>query len=571
MMQLNILNDQQMTQEQLRIASLMNEKTDLTELEAKVKTLMSLTRIDFDSAIVALHDCDGDLEAAADKILVDDFKNDFIESKPRKFKNEKANAQVVSNDLNKSSGGNRQPHVKGARGGRGNFKPRNDSEPRPENGERKGRERPVRQERPENERDNDRGFRGRGARGTGNMNRNRGSRTFVSNSRPPQPNEEVVDKPVPGSPRNDTLGDKIGTWEPTDGSKPAAAPISHLTVGNWSDVVREDLSEDETTSGKISSAVFVPSGKTLREDPEPPASGYEHNRQQQQQNPPLDQNRAAGAQLLQSLKQSPNQHVQNTTGLYNQAASESLKSLVGISAQTYSGSPDQNKLDNSINHSGKKMSRIPSSAVEMPSNDPVTALGVQFGALDVNFDGQVQQQSNRSYEQTRNSNDKSSGGQHQNIVTPGTQIVDDRIKGYANKSNIEATKSTDLYQNAGQPAGNVNDGFKSNQTLGYGQTTNYSTGFSNNPASFNTYSNQAGSYNQSSSNQVNYSSQGSAKSQQPSSTLRDFQDPNSGQKYSDLHSSGFVSSTQTTNVIKNSLPASKFLHSTIITFNNCLL
>lgn len=565
-----------MTQEQLRIASLMNEKTDLTELETKVKTLMSLTRIDFDSAIVALHDCDGDLEAAADKILVDDFKNDFIESKPRKFKNDKTNAQVLSNDLNKSSGGNRQPHGRGARGGRGSFKPRNDSEPRPENGERRGRERPPRQERPENERDNDRGFRGRGARGAGNMNRNRGSRTFVSNSRPPQTHEEIVDKPVPGSPRNDTLGDKIGTWEPTDGSKPASAPISHLTVGNWSDVVREDLSEDETTSGKISSAVFVPSGKTLREDPEPPASGYEHNRsplqqQQLQQHPPMDQSRAAGAQLLQSLKQSPNQHVQNSTGLYNQSASESLKTLVGISAQGYQGSSDQNKLDNSVNHSVKKMSRIPSSAVEMPSNDPVTALGVQFGALDVNFDGQVQQQSNRGYEQSRNSNDKSSSGQHQNIVSSGTQVVDERIKGYVNKTNIEAAKSTDMYQSTGQQSGQVNDGFKSNQTSGYGPTTNYSTGFSNNPASYSTYSNQA-AYNQSSSNQVNYSSQGATKNQQPLTALRDFQDaPNSGQKYSDLHGSGFVSSTQTTNVIKNSLPASKFLYLFVYTLLNLCL
>lgn len=554
-----------MTQEQLRIASLMNEKTDLTELETKVKTLMNLTRIDRDSAIVALHDCDGDLEAAADRILVDDFKNDFIESKPRKSKIDKANAQVVLNDREKSSGGNRnQSQVKGGRGGRGNFKPRNDREPRPENGERRERrERPPREDRPEVERDNERGFRGRGGRGAGNINRGRGPR-IVNNSRPPQPREvEVIDKPVPGSPRNDTLGDKIGTWEPTDGSKPATAPISHLTVGNWSDVVREDLSEDETTSGKISSAVFVPSGKPLREDPEPsPAPGYEHNRsphQQQQQHPSMDQNRTAGAQLLQSLKQSPNQQVQNSSTLYNQSASESLKSLVGIQGQTYSGSPEQSKpsSEHTMNQQlVKKITRIPSSAVEMPSNDPVTSLGVQFGALDVNFDGHVQQQTNR-YEQVRSTNDKTSSGPHSSILNPAPQVVDDRSKGYVNKNTIESAKSTDLYQNAGQQQ--VNDGFKSTPAPGYGSNQGYSAGFSNSSAPYNAYTNQHGSYAQNSSSQVNYSN----KNQQPLTALRDFQDTaNSGQKYPDLPGSGFVSSTQTTNVIKNSLPASKFSNMT---------
>lgn len=563
-----------MTQEQLRIASLMNEKTDLTELETKVKTLMSLTRIDFDSAIVALHDCDGDLEAAADKILVDDFKNDFIESKPRKSKVDKASAQVASNDRDKSSGGNRQSQVRGGgRGGRGNFKPRNDREPRPENGERRERrERPPRDDRPDEDRENDRGFRGRGGRGAGSMNRGRGPRTFVNNSRPPQPREaEVIDKPVPGSPRSDTLGDKIGTWEPTDGSKPAAAPISHLTVGNWSDVVREDLSEDEASSGKIPSAVFVPSGKTLREDPEPPAPGYEHNRSPlQQQHSSLDSNRTAGAQLLQSLKQSPNQQVQSSNALYNQSATESLKSLVGISAQTYTGTSDQqnksaNPDPNSLSQqSVKKVTRIPSSAVEMPSNDPVTALGVQFGALDVNFDGHVQQQTNRGYEQGRVANDKSVSGQQSSILNPAPQVVDDRSKSFV-KSTIDAAKSTDLYHNSGQQQQSgqqVGDGFKTTPAPGYGPTPGYSSGLSNASAPYNAYVNQQqGSYSQSVTNQVNYSNQGSNKSQQSLSGLRDFHDPsNSGQKYPDLHSSGFVSSTQTTNVIKNSLPASKSLY-----------
>lgn len=86
---------------------------------------------------------------------------------------------------------------------------------------------------------------------------------------------------------------------------------------------------------------------------------------------------------------------------YNKEATESIKSLVGLtSSATFNSnnsdllSTNEQDLDSltnaqtsSLSHKGSRLktsrtSKIPESAVEMPSNDTITALGVHFGTLE---------------------------------------------------------------------------------------------------------------------------------------------------------------------------------------------
>jgi len=53
----------------MRIANLMNDKTDFTELQTKVDKIIQITGASSDVAIVALHDNDNELDKAIDKIL----------------------------------------------------------------------------------------------------------------------------------------------------------------------------------------------------------------------------------------------------------------------------------------------------------------------------------------------------------------------------------------------------------------------------------------------------------------------------------------------------------------------
>lgn len=124
---------------------------------------------------------------------------------------------------------------------------------------------------------------------------------------------------------------------------------------------------------------------------------------------------SAGAALLQQLQQgvsSPSQINKFSLSQYTKQATENIKSLVGIPPTSYSTN-NQNMINtdtlesqvnelssrqiesqNEVNQQGslnssksqpprlqKMRSKIPESAVEMPSNDSISALNVQFGAL----------------------------------------------------------------------------------------------------------------------------------------------------------------------------------------------
>jgi len=65
-----------LTPEQRRLASLMNDKVDVSEIEKKINKIMELTGASKDKAIVALHDCANELDKAIDMILEGDSINE---------------------------------------------------------------------------------------------------------------------------------------------------------------------------------------------------------------------------------------------------------------------------------------------------------------------------------------------------------------------------------------------------------------------------------------------------------------------------------------------------------------
>jgi len=65
-----------LTPEQRRLASLMNDKVDVSEIEKKINKIMELTGSSKDKAIVALHDCANELDKAIDMILEGDSINE---------------------------------------------------------------------------------------------------------------------------------------------------------------------------------------------------------------------------------------------------------------------------------------------------------------------------------------------------------------------------------------------------------------------------------------------------------------------------------------------------------------
>jgi len=427
--------------EQQIIASIINDTKKDNDIEAKVEKVMELTKASKDDAIVALHDCDYDLNRAVTKILEGDSDDagwtTINTKKDKKDKNSSKNASDSKqpNGLAKQSTGQ-----KGVRGKDGFGKPRQ-SEDRP------GKEQNRRGKRDENcnihdgEQNDDSKPRaprreGRGPRQENDGQQNnrrlnnirgrggRGTRTFSNQQRATQvvSNTAVTATAATGkTTETDDFPNSIDTWSNTTAdpnARPAPVPITSMTVGNWSDVVsgtNEDWSEEDYESNLMETKVFVASSKTAGEDilskKAPVADGSVSSRA-------IDQNRSkeAGAQILQSLKgsqqpltqpqippqsQQPANKFLNQTYISKQSASESIKSLVGITSQTTGHVPHgvsgispsqqsqvlskaQQQPPTRLPQQRRPM-RIPESAVEMPSNNAVTSLGVQFGALDVRF------------------------------------------------------------------------------------------------------------------------------------------------------------------------------------------
>ncbi|ELK09073.1 Ubiquitin-associated protein 2 [Pteropus alecto] len=124
--------DVQATAEQMRLAQVIFDKND-TEFEAKVKQLMEVTGKNQDECIVALHDCNGDVNKAINILLEGNSdttswetvggkkKNFGKESSENKENREKRNEREVSrgrgNSNRKGRGGNRGREYRGEENG----------------------------------------------------------------------------------------------------------------------------------------------------------------------------------------------------------------------------------------------------------------------------------------------------------------------------------------------------------------------------------------------------------------------------------------------------------------------
>ncbi|XP_074597168.1 uncharacterized protein LOC141852170 isoform X2 [Brevipalpus obovatus] len=470
----------------------MGDNKDLTELQGKIDKIVELTRASRDEAVVALHDCDDQLDKAIDMILEGDSASSEWRSigKKRKPKGPVVSGQSNTstqnaqedkshpNDSTKASdkkglsskGPGRGGTVRGGPVGTGklaNRKPRGEDKANNENTTNENDENtvpddsnntapsknlgetvPIRVARGGHGgiRGRDRGgvpvrggFSNRGGGRNTRMFQNKGYRNNIA----PVSNNSTSVNDFPNS---------IDTWTNSTaeqvGKRPSGpgADGNTITVGNWSDFVStEDWSEEDWDSNLMETKVFTPSTKAVSEkdsvggmSSNPVGNSSQglnfssllakqtasepvnqHNQQpissilgsNMTRNPTAS---SAGAALLQQIQQgvsSASQINRLSLSQYSKQASENIKSLVGIPSSTYSSSTSNmlsgDSLDNQVNElsshrqienlnevsqqgSSKpppprltkmRSSKIPESAVEMPSNDSISALNVQFGAL----------------------------------------------------------------------------------------------------------------------------------------------------------------------------------------------
>ncbi|XP_054160330.1 ubiquitin-associated protein 2-like [Oppia nitens] len=458
----------QPTAEQIRIANLMNDKMDDNDIKAKIDQIVELTGASRDDAVVALHDCDNDVSKAVDMILEGDSLDTEWRSTGKKKKPPKSAANSANDENHKPDhsrdnksdnrdakqsnnrsesksnrvGGGRgggPPRLqkalafKGQRGRPGFKENRNSGDRQPSDDQSIGVFNSSQQ--PTNRslsdmsappKRNERRGRGRGSgRGGGNRGAfsgsGRGSRTFQNR----------------GLQGNDGFPNSIDTWTNStadETSNKANLTVNTMTVGNWSDIAtNEDWSEEDWDPNHMETKVFTPSTKISEKEEIEVRDKMSSKLSQNNQNPNLTQfmpkssvdsnqqsmssllsanisrnaNVAAGQTLLQQIQQS---NAGQTSSLnqfshYNKQATESIKSLVGLtSSSNYNNnnsdllSTNERDLDSLTNPQNISMtnktarikqtrpSKIPESAVEMPSNDTIAALGVHFGSLEFGSD-----------------------------------------------------------------------------------------------------------------------------------------------------------------------------------------
>lgn len=353
----------------------------------------------------------------------------------------------------------------------------------------------------------------------------------------------------------------------------------------------------------------------------------------------------AGQTLLQHIQQSSSAQTSNlnqySLSQYTKQATESIKSLVGLtSSSTYNStnadllSSNDRDLENSLSGSQtaslsnkssrmkvSRSSKIPESAVEMPSNDSIAALGVHFGTLEFGSDNSqfslgndsssvfqdavshvtkakksepnslqtssmLAQTTDASYRPPTNSNINDgtnkavSSSMIQNSVLGHQSLTSDSLLDRNSKSSVgpygqkvldRSNKTADYSSVSPQQTVNVSDITSTYKTTTYSSDPTY-----NSVANYSTST--TGSYPYSSSSQTGYGNQvgnyssnfsGSAINNHSNSSgqkLRDI-DTNSQQKQYDVSNAivtnsvgslGLISnSTVTTNVLKNTLPASE--------------
>lgn len=237
------------TAEQLRIAQMIdNARTEPEKmLQEKISQVMQFTSVSADDAMVALHDCDNDVNAAIDSLLEGDDQGKWQESTKKKKKpltskgdslqgseteSNKENRRVNSRERSGSRPrGGGPPRFRGRGGGSGRGGRENESFEGPGRGESSRRGRMT---------NGTAAARGRGGRGRGSS---MGPRTFQS-------------RQAAGFP------DAIDTWGPLTDDKPNHQ--NSLKIDNWDDEppANSDDWDSEWTGSLDQTTVFGPSNST---------------------------------------------------------------------------------------------------------------------------------------------------------------------------------------------------------------------------------------------------------------------------------------------------------------------
>ncbi|KAK8736796.1 hypothetical protein OTU49_004648, partial [Cherax quadricarinatus] len=231
------------TAEQLRIAQMIDYTRTEPEklLQEKINQVMQFTGVSADDAMVALHDCDNDMNAAIDSLLEGDDQGKWQEStkkkkklvtnKPTEAENNKENRRVNSRERSGSRPrGGGPPRFRGRGGsGRGGRDSESWDGPSRGDGARRGR---MTNGTP--------APRGRGGRGRGSS---MGPRTFQN-------------RQAPGFP------DSIDTWGPLTDDKPNHQ--NSLKIDNWDDEPPSggDDWDSEWTGSLEQTTVFGPSSSS---------------------------------------------------------------------------------------------------------------------------------------------------------------------------------------------------------------------------------------------------------------------------------------------------------------------
>ena len=330
---------------------------------------------------------------------------------------------------------------------------------------------------------------------------------------------------------------------------------------------------------------------------------------------------SAGNALLQQIQQAtssaPMTQYSSLTSDYNKQAAASIKSLVGISS-TYNSSDllpsstqeivnsdllansqsrhsqlQQSNLSNMAKQQKFKSmrpSKIPESAVEMPTNDQIAKLDVQFGGLEFGSDSlsfslgnEVFQEpvghvkgnkvatpsastllgGDTNYRQSNNmtdiTNKSLSGGTnqvkntvigHQNLTAEALLDRASKSVGHYGQSNlVDIGKSSKDYSSLNSQNIQGGDNYKTT----YSNESGYNSSYSNVTTSYSYTNSQTGNYYSNSFSANPTSNAPSTKLNLDNSQTKHY-DVSTGQ-VTNVGTMGLVS---TTNVLKNSLSASKF-------------
>ncbi|KAK7074398.1 hypothetical protein SK128_008882 [Halocaridina rubra] len=232
------------TAEQLRIAQMIDNITEPEKmLQEKINQVMQFTGVDADDAMVALHDCDNDVNAAIDALLEGDDQGKWLESTKKKKKptttktteaeNNKENRRIDSRERSSSRPrGGGPPRFRGRGGGSVRGGRESDGWDGPGRGEGARRGRMT---------NGTSMTRGRGGRGRGSST---GPRTFQN-------------RQAPGFP------DSIDTWGPLTEDKPNHQ--NNLKIDNWDDEppASSDDWDGEWTGSLEQTTVFCPSSSSV--------------------------------------------------------------------------------------------------------------------------------------------------------------------------------------------------------------------------------------------------------------------------------------------------------------------